>query len=207
MYVSARSRKLLKRLLGQQFWLFGCDIRRPQGNLLTMLGFEKCTPSTPGTKVPSRYTLSLEHAPTLVLWGFGMLWSDEILGDAFLSRHAFAPMYRSPGRALPDIWEPGGIEGLGRPAGDVETRRCQRLVLDTMTWFGEYERFVVTECGYAYRDEAISAWKWPCGCAASLAGEWSRVRNDLAVRFALPDLGSIPSASGQISPGSTPLVS
>jgi hypothetical protein len=200
--IPARSRKELKRLLGQQFWLFGRDIRRPEGNLLAALGFEKRKAPIAGTKVPSRYTWRGEHAPTVVLWGFGMLWSDEVLGDVFLSRHSFAPLYRAPGLALPDAWDPGGIDGLMRPVGDLDVRRCQQLVLDAMAWLGAYERFVVAEGGHAYRDEAILAWKWPCGCAASLSGEWIRVRKDLATRFALPDTRPLIPVTGQIpSPG------
>jgi hypothetical protein len=206
MRVPARSRKDLKRMLGQQFWLFGCDIRRPEGNLLAMLGFEKCKAPMAGTRVPSRYTRQGEHAPTVVLWGFGMLGSDEFLGDTFLSRHAFAPQYRAPGHELPDAWDPDGIDGLARPAGDLDVRRCQHLVLDAMAWLGAYERFVAAECGHAYRDEAISAWKWPCGCAASLSGEWIRIRKDLATRFALPDTRTLVPVTGQTtSPGRLPL--
>jgi hypothetical protein len=201
MRVSARSRKHLKRLFGQQFWLFGCDIRRPEGNLLAALGFEKCKAPAPGAKVPSRYTWRGEHSPSVMLWGFGMLWSDEFLGDLFLSRHAFAPLYRPPGLVLPDAWVPGEIEALCKPSSEADEQRCQHLVLDAMAWLGEYERFVVAECGLAYRDEAISAWKWPCGCAASLAGQWSGAREELVMSFGLPEAGVSPPVIGQASPG------
>ena len=201
MHVPARSRKDLKRLFGQQFWLFGCDIRRPEGNLLATLGFEKRKAPGSTTKAPSRYTWRGDHAPAVTLWGFGMLWSDEFLGDAFLSRHTFAPLYPPAGLEWRDAWEPGAIEGLRTPADEVDSRRCQHLVLDAMAWLGEYERFVVAECGHAYRDEAIAAWKWPCGCAASLAGRWSQARTELEASFGMDDVEQAGLVVGRIAPG------
>src|SRR5689334_2275112 len=81
-------------LFHQQMWCWGCDIRRPEGNLLLMYGFERERPPE-GVHGSSSYFL---HTPTergIRLWGFGLFFTQQGQGSLFLQRYGFAPRWRS----------------------------------------------------------------------------------------------------------------
>jgi hypothetical protein len=169
------TRRLAARLLAQQFWLFGCDIRRAEGNLLLELGFEKHRPPKGSRVTASRYTQLLPDERAVVLWGFGMYWRDPVLGGLYLSRSAFNPQTRAA-TALPgDAWDPEHIEGLTLPRTALEIDRCRLLLGDVLRWIRDYERAIATLAGTAYRDRAVETWKRPCGPAADLPVQWQAI--------------------------------
>lgn len=176
--IPVRLRRTLTQLTGQQFWLFGCDVRRPEGNVLAELGF--CKQKAPGEgPSPSRYHLTNATGDTIVLWGFGLLWTDSTGHGVFLPRHRFEPRSRHGCEPVPLVWSEAGIPDLHTPAA-VECPRCGAMVLTALDWLVDYERHVLSCRGPVYRDETIAAWNRPVGTAADLTARWQRARSDLA---------------------------
>jgi hypothetical protein len=165
-------RKTATRLLAQQFWLFGYDIRRPEGNLLVDLGFEKRKPPEGKRITASRYTQCLASGQTVVLWGFGMFLTDPCLGGMYLPRHAIAPRFRGSGELLLDAWDPDDVEALVFPVTVADVQRCQALLIHALSWIFDYETTVLNVCGEPYREGAIQAWKRPCCTAAAVPQTW-----------------------------------
>lgn len=176
-------RRDMTRSLAQQFWLFGCDIRRPLGNLLVAFGFDRCEAPVGSRVTASRYTKVLDTGEALILWGFGLYWSDPHCGDIYLPRHHFAPCVRERAEPPCDAWEPRDIQRLVTPSDKADVLRCQRLVLGVTGWMSAYETFVLRVAGAHYRDQAICAWKKPCGIAAEFAGMWRQRASDLTTAF------------------------
>ncbi len=173
-------RRQAARLLAQQFWLFGCDIRRGDGNLLLQFGFEKCRPPAGSRVTASRYTCVYPSGRGIILWGFGMYWRDPGLGGVYLPRTAFDPMIRMS-TAIPDAaWDPGHIDGLVRPVTVCEVDRSRHLLADALAWIRDYEVAVADLVGTSYREHAVATWKRPCGRAADLPRQWQTVIDALS---------------------------
>jgi hypothetical protein len=171
-------RRTLTRLTAQQFWLFGCDVRRPEGNVLAELGFRK--QKAPGTgPAPSRYHLVVPGGETIVLWGFGLLWTDPDGHGVFLPRHRFQPRYRPGGEPVPPAWSEPELDGLHLPA-HADCPRCGAMVLAAIDWLIAYEHHIRSCRGLAYRDETMAAWSRPIGTAADLPTRWQQARSHLA---------------------------
>jgi hypothetical protein len=177
----AHLRRQVASLVAQQFWLFGCDIRRPEGNLLLTYGFDRCKAPSDSRVTASRYTMRLRTGETVILWGFGLCWSDPQFGDLYLSRHRFVPLIRRH-TVIPDtVWDSRDVQGFWRPTGTSDLVRCQTLVTRAMWWLAEYESFVLEVAGEAYRNQAIRAWKKPVGTAAELSHSWRQSAQELAL--------------------------
>lgn len=71
----AADRRLARELLDQQLWCWGCDIRRPEGNLLLEYGFRAHQPSAEGHS-STCYELSRDVVRTVLLWAFGASYLD-----------------------------------------------------------------------------------------------------------------------------------
>lgn len=149
-------------------------------------GFDRCKPPSGSRVTASRYTKVLHTGETVILWGFGLYWSDPHAGDLYLPRHHFAPFVRQHAELPVDIWEPRAIQGLVKPMEDDDILRCQRLALGVCMWMSEYEAFVLDRAGTHYRDQAIRAWKKPCGTATEISVLWIQRTHDLAAAFKLP---------------------
>jgi hypothetical protein len=172
--------RLATRLLAQQFWLFGWDIRRAEGNLLVEFGFQKHRPPDGSRVMASRYTCVFPDQRAVVLWGFGLYWHDPALGGMYLPRSAFSPLVRTCTELPSDAWDPDHIDGLA-PARTVLARDRRRiLLLDALGWIREYERAVAALAGIAYRSQAVQGWKRPCGAAIELPSQWQGIIDAVA---------------------------
>lgn len=184
MKLSSPLRREITRLMAQQFWLFGYDIRRPEGNLLMTFGFDRCKAPPDSRLSTSRYTKSLATGETVTLWGFGLCWSDPQIGDISISRHHFRPVVREHREQPDDIWDPRDLQGFRKPKSDADTGRCQLLMMKVVAWMADYEAAVLAHAGAVYREQAIRAWKKPYGTAVELAGMWEQCGRDLSRAFA-----------------------
>lgn len=158
-------------LLNQQFWLWGRDIRRPEGNLLLDYGFAK-HPPPPGVRVPSRYELSLPGHRRLTLWGFGLALSDEAEDGLFLGRMKLTPRLTP---RLGDIWEPAALPALGKPTTPAHWARVRTLMEPALGWIADYECWVESNHGTAYRQECLDAWPRAVCQAEETANRWRRL--------------------------------
>lgn len=172
------------QLLAQQFWLFGFDIRRTEGNLLLHLGFDKHRPPEESRVTASRYTFTFPDDRAVMLWGFGMYWRDPTIGGMFLPRNAVTTLVRASTEMPDDAWDPMHIDSLVAPRTALEIDRCRVLLVDALTWVREYETSVRAIAGAPYRELAVQAWKRPCGPAAELPDRWQRVIDAVATNSA-----------------------
>lgn len=144
------------KLLTQQCWYWGCDVRRPEGNLLLAQGFARTRPPE-GVTGSSLYTFHPDSATQIVLWSFGIFVGQEGAGGLFLNRFRHAPLLLDAPALPPTIWEIEGLPPLRHPAADDRARLA--LLLDrTIAWTIAYERGIFDTAGRAYREACLAAW-------------------------------------------------
>jgi CxxC-x17-CxxC domain-containing protein len=137
------------QLLNQQCWLWGQDVRHPDGDLLQRYGFSKHR--RPATMVGSHgYRLDRPDGVAVVLWGFGMFYGPPERG-IFLARHGFTPLVVAP-LPHPPPTLPGELQCEPCTATD------QPLLTALVGWVVAYERWVLQTCGMEYRRRCVELW-------------------------------------------------
>ncbi|MGC4191621.1 MAG: hypothetical protein QM589_10720 [Thermomicrobiales bacterium] len=179
LFADRQHRTTFARMMQQQFWLWGCDVRRQEGNLLALHGFEKQRPPEESGCSTSRYTRRVAQDIDLVLWGFGLLASREGDGSVFLSRHALRPRCGDCGASLDVRWDPDDFRDLRRPASACDHRRVRLLLADVLAWIADYERSVLDTAGISFRSSSIAAWKRAVGPAQELPARWNELATSL----------------------------
>lgn len=148
-------------LLHQQCWCWGCDIRRPEGNLLLARGFSRERPAD-ARDGSSRYTRISPDGAALTLWGFGALLVLPDVGSAFIQRYRFLPSVTtrclSPAgwRAEDVVTAMGGARAAER---DEHSDRWRRVLVRVLDEFFEYEQWVQAHCGPRHRRHSLRAWR------------------------------------------------
>jgi hypothetical protein len=167
-------------LLNIQGWCWGRDICRAEGNLLLQHGFERHRPPA-GKLGSSAYTLHLDAARSVVLWGFGLFYRDVEYGAVYLPRAGFTPQLMSS-RGLPSqVWEMAQLPPVFVPA-NVQDWRCLFVLLNSaLAWIADYECWVVAHCGIEYRSRCLSEWKRATLPASEIATGWQQLA-ELCVR-------------------------
>lgn len=66
------------KLLTQQCWYWGCDVRRAEGNLLLERGFTRTRPPA-GAEGSTAYALEPALGAQLTLWSFGFFYCEQAL--------------------------------------------------------------------------------------------------------------------------------
>jgi hypothetical protein len=171
-------------LLHQQCWLWGCDIRRPEGNALLAYGFKRQRPPA-DARGSSAYLLACASDSVVVLWGFGLFYGDPTDG-VFLGRYGFAP---APAR-LRDLarlpWSPAQIAPAAAPARPEAHGDLQTQLVAALRWIAGYESWVLATLGAAYRQHCLA--EWPAGPfripAERMADEWQILATTLAMSTA-----------------------
>jgi len=147
-----------RRLLNQQCWLWGQDIKREEGNLLLEYGFERVRPPSllPG---PSQYTLSLDEDLHIRLWGFGLYCGHS--KGIFINRFDLVPRVAE----LSDGWQGDLMRDLPRSAD-------RSLMSTAFRWIGSYEGWVMQRCSAAYREKCLLGWKQRASSPLLLSDAW-----------------------------------
>jgi hypothetical protein len=144
-YLSSTIARRGKALLNRQCWLWGQDIKRAEGNLLLVHGFERLRPPD-GLSGSSQYTLSLPGNLNIRLWGFGIYFGAE--SGIFLNRFEFMPREAS----MADLWQARDMTGLPRA-------RNLSLLVQILRWIGAYEAWVLCTLGVEYRKSCLCGWQ------------------------------------------------
>ena len=145
------TRRLGTNLLDQQLWLFGCDIRRDEGNLLLDYGFTR-TRASEGVKASSQY-----QKDNVFLWGFGIHYAIGAGEGLFLQRYQFRPMLA----ATPDAdWHAQAGSRMLETSDDCQLIR-QHLP-DLLRWMATYEAWILDAVGSSYRQRCLAAWPKRC---------------------------------------------
>jgi hypothetical protein len=167
------AKRHISKMMAQQFWLFGYDVRHPQGNVLLELGFEKCRPPEGSRFTTSRYVLRQPDGMTVGLWGFGMYISEGDAGGMFVSRNGVDPHVHTFGDLLGAAWNPTDCDLLRPPGSPTELELARTLLVRAIQWICHYEQGITERFGPAYRHDAIAAWKHACCPAHHLNREWT----------------------------------
>lgn len=167
-------RRELGRLLDQQWWCWGRDVARREGNLLLQLGMCRYRP-TVKSRDGTLYTALTPEGATIHLWGFGAYLVDESLGGLYLGRGGFAPRLSERPDAL-GLHTSDALLAISRPVDPCERGRARPLVEAFARWVAHYEHWIAENQGVAYRRTCLEAWdKKPACEARDMALSWETV--------------------------------
>lgn len=144
------------KLLTQQCWYWGCDVRRPEGNLLLALGFDRTRPPE-GVAGSTMYALAPAPDAQVILWSFGVFLGRAGAGGLFLDRFRFEPLLVDQATLPPAIWQVEQLPSRGR-AVDADRTRLAALLGDLLRWVIAYEQTVLAVQGLAYREACLDQW-------------------------------------------------
>jgi hypothetical protein len=157
LYLPSRVRSLGRKLLTQQCWCWGLDVRHAQGNALCRRGFERF-PAPDGERGATTY-LRVQNGVALALWGFGIWYGEAASGAIFLGRFDFEP--RLCDEFLPPCpaWLPQQVRDATRaPLSREERRLAREMMSRALLQIAEDEERVQREMGILYRRECLKAW-------------------------------------------------
>ena len=154
-------------LLHQQCWLWGCDIRRAEGNLLLAYGFTR--QADPAGKRSTQYTLHRDDGSIARLWGSGFYFGDAEEG-IFLNRFAFEPRLV---RFAEEWQDPARLKEAPR----YFDFRCLR---DACAWIAEYELWLSQKVDEGYRHICLLSGPNPAQEASSLSMMWRELAAEMA---------------------------
>jgi hypothetical protein len=144
------------QLLDQQSWYWGCDVRRPQGNLLLEYGFTRSR-LPENVRGSSRYVLESAPGTQLILWGFGVFLGRADVGGLFLQRLRFEPLLTDCPALTTQVWQLSQLPAL-RPAAAADRPRLTVLLGDLLSRLITYELTVHERLGPAYREDCRAQW-------------------------------------------------
>lgn len=173
--VSSLLRRDLRRLLNQQCWCWGCDVRRPGGNLLLAHGAERLRPLGGDRRRSTTYHVA---APCglIALWGFGLAVVPAEGLAVFVPRYQATPRPMS-GRAdlLRRSWSPCDLPLRER----VDSLPAWWSALSAFRWIASYEKWIAATADAGWRVECLRRFE-----ASVVAGDAQRAAwDDLADRL------------------------
>lgn len=129
--IPTATRRYGRVLFNQQLWLWGQDIRRPEGNALLTYGFERIRPPE-GLRAGNTYRLVQTDGTRIFLWGFGLVYHRAECGGVFMPRFAFTP-HVSPGMEAPEnVWSPAQLGNCRPPQNALQWERARQLFIPAL---------------------------------------------------------------------------
>tara|TARA_B100001564_G_scaffold122492_1_gene102194 strand:+ start:227 stop:838 length:612 start_codon:yes stop_codon:yes gene_type:complete len=168
-------------LFSQQIWCWGRDILREEGNWLIQQGFDGINAPAEKAGCKNIYTLSLSKSQSVILRGFGVLFTDHNYGTIFLPRYDFRPKYNRNTELEILPWEFGDLSEFKFPA-DLEIDYCSSMLIQLIDWIIEYEKELQDKLGTGYRASTLREWdngERVVIAAKDIIGEWLRIRDEL----------------------------
>lgn len=150
-YLSKQNEAFACRLLHQQCWCWGCDIRNASGNLLMRNGCLRHRPPAEGIG-SSCYETNLDSAQRILVWGFGVAFLSHSGDGVFVHRNNFRPKLFSCPSSFP--WTASELE-LSEPQNSVSWFRALNYLRRTTEWITEYETSVAQIMGPKYRKRCL----------------------------------------------------
>lgn len=152
-FLSRQDEGFATKLLHQQCWCWGCDIKHSGGNLLVKRGFERHRPPVE-VSGSTCYELPLEAEQRILLWGFGMAFLQKSGQGVFVHRNKFRPQIISIGTKLPCTAADLNLE---EPNDVTAWFRTLNLLRRASQWVTEYENFIVENTDSKYRKRCLRA--------------------------------------------------
>jgi hypothetical protein len=173
------------RLLNLQFWLWGQDIRRPEGSLLAAFGFARHAPPA-GAAGSNAWVAPLPDGGRITLWGFGLAAEPAAGGVCYVSRFRFEPLLPARRGGFAAVWEPPQLAPLAAPPPGSERDGAVAAFLLALRWMEAYERRVREAAGPAWRAGCLERWGRRLPDGADIAAAWARLAEASAARLAPP---------------------
>jgi hypothetical protein len=162
-----------KKLLNQQCWCWGRDIRYKPGNLLLRYGFSRFRVPE-GRQGSSAYTLELGER-SIVVWGWGVWYGHGGEESLYLPRHTMRPELMAPGGPPSTVWSLEAMPTSRLPRRAEDWRRVRGLLQGCCATLAEYERWIMTTAGLAYRCDCVARWHRTSIPAESMAPQWHQL--------------------------------
>jgi hypothetical protein len=199
-------RRESSQLLEQQLWALGCDIRRPEGNLLIAAGCKRLA-APANLECASCYKAICRSGARLSLRGFGLVCEHGSLGALFISRDNFTPQWTP--RTSSD-WSPWRLEDVAgwRAKPSSHAAEVSILAAAAAEWLAQYETGVVELLGPEYRQSTLDQRQRSCMApigGAEMASRWSQIAEDLRLRPDLLGISEPPHRGGRRRKAARPL--
>jgi len=167
-YVPKFIQKNWKSLFSKQLYGLGKDILHTN-NLLLQYGFTKKRPPVP-SQGSSQYSLT-DQNDKIIMWGFGMIFATGNNG-LFLWRHEFVPKLLSVDSLPSHIWEPQQISECRTPKTSDEILLMLQLLVKSMKWLENYEKWISSTCGESYREKSLQSPNSSVASSVCLDQKW-----------------------------------
>ena len=176
----------LVRMLDQQFWRWGCDVKHDSGNLLVEHGFERIPPPNQEQAGSSIYRLQLSASNRVVLRSFAVFYGDDSLGGLLLKRFDGHP-YQAPRADLEVLpYQESDLPPLERAAPDDTA--SWTLLAALIEQIIAYETWVRTVFGTHYVQKTLEKRKKrPVASASETETTWESIAQQLPRRFVYED--------------------
>lgn len=169
MMMPREARRVGRKLLTQQCWCWGQDVKCEAGNLLMQYGFSRQRPPE-GESGATTYSLKLLPNAHVALWGFGMFYGEAGRGGVFVGRFNFEARYHATWELPGQIWSPPQIDDLVHVPKTREERDTTRVLLsNAILWMQRYEQWVLEKQGLEYRCRCLE--KFPRPVAPDVAAQ------------------------------------
>lgn len=160
--------KQIRPLLQHQGWLWGRDVRCPEGNRLIAQGFERIPAPLNSSDSVTVYRLTTAKY-SIVLWSYGIAmfslgWSDALYLERSTGEiHALTPLSFAA-----HIWCHDDLVAQLRAV----TAETIEMASQLFRWTGDYERLIQEQIGVDARERELADWKLAIRSAGTLPGAW-----------------------------------
>ena len=174
----ARFSQKLVRLIDQQFWRWGCDVKHASGNLLVQFGFRRIPPPSSDSSKSSVYLLELDPYTRITLRGSAVFYGNDDLGGLLIRRFDSQP-YRTPLAHLEELpHTPDCLPPLER--FNNADRHWRELASGLFRWIAQYEARIIGEYGTPYVEQTLKLRdKRPVVAVSASESEWLRLAGEL----------------------------
>lgn len=176
----AQTHQEVAKLLDQQFWRWGCDVKHPAGNLLVEYGFERIPPPCRVEGGSSAYRLHIDANRRIILRSFAVFFGDDRFGGILFKRFE-GQAFRTPGSDLARVPHTElDLLRMHRSQDQPETRALTAALFRQIV---DYETWVYDRHGLDYVEQTLSSRnKRPAVPADRACEDWMK----LAMFFASP---------------------
>ncbi|MBX3452804.1 MAG: hypothetical protein KF777_24925 [Planctomycetaceae bacterium] len=164
----------LTALLDQQFWCWGQDVCRAPANRRVEYGFCRLPPPE-GVKASSCYQLRRPEY-SVALWGFALVFVVPRRGSLFLRRFKMGPCLSSADNLPEEVWALEQIPPHQVPSDEDEWQATLELFERASAWIANFEDWILTRHGAAYRNDVAYAWKQSIVNGETMGKIWRAMR-------------------------------
>lgn len=163
--------KQVRPLLHHQGWLWGWDVRCPEGNRLVAYGFERVPAPVEASDSVTTYRLDTAQY-SVVLWSYGIAMYIPAWRDAlFLERSTGEVHALTPASFAARIWCYDDLVAQLRAI----TAETIAMAPSLFRWIGEYESRIQELIGIEARERELAGWKLAIRQAAALPAAWQEI--------------------------------